>query len=287
MVERSVERCRSIGWSIMEHHSAALLARIYTTVGRLDDADTVISEALRGVRRILGPNITAFAVLRRAADIARLKGDLDAARAYIEEARLAAARDDLQVVGESATAYQSALIARDDDNLKHARTLLDGMFQSLDGPSPEYDAVTPPEVRLAEAGVELRRNDPNRALEELRDVLAAPSHLSHTDTLNAVDLTAITLAQQGRAEHAAHLLGAVDRERERTGLVIQAPDLSLRESAIHDTKSNLGDRWANALAEGGTMTLDEAFVYASTETNASGDTLAATPHTTDETFSAS
>ena len=66
-------------------------------------------------------------------------------------------------------------------------------------------------------------------------------------------------------------VGAVDRERERTGLVVRLPDRSLRESAIHDTQSVLEGGWDRALAEGRSMSLDEALVYAAALVSGGGD----------------
>ena len=118
-----------------------------------------------------------------------------------------------------------------------------------------------------------------RALDDLRGVLGAVSHLSHMDTLLAVDLTAIALAQRGHARHAARLFGAVDHERERTGLVVEPPDRPFRGSALHDTQSNLGHDWAGDLAEGRAMTLDEAYDYATMAASAGDGPLDPTSHT--------
>lgn len=267
MAERGVESCRETGWSVMACHAAALLAWVYTEMGRFDDADEVVEEALRGVRRILGPSITTFAVLWEAADLARRSGDLDRARACLEAAQVGKEQDEASAQIRSGTAYLSALIARDDHDLDRARSLLDDLPQCLDGQNPEYDGASPAEVRLAEASVEVRRSDPDRALEELRAVLAEPGQLSHSLTVHALDLAAIAFAQQGGAEVAARLAGAVDRERERTGLILQPLNEPIRTAALLDARAILGETWDETVAQGRAITLTEAFDLAAIEAN--------------------
>ena len=103
-------------------------------------------------------------------------------------------------------------------------------------------------------------------------MLAEPENLPHAVAVVAVDLTAIALAQQGKADQAACLLGAVDQERERTGLVIRPPDEPLRESAIHDAQSILGDTWGLVVNQGSTMTLGSAVEYAADQIDAGTET---------------
>jgi hypothetical protein len=171
-----------------------------------------------------------------------------------------------------------ALIARDEGDFEQARDILDDALQCLE--DLEHANLGPwarSEFRTTRASVELRRDEPDRALEDLTAVLAEPDVPSHIGKVLAVELTAIALAQQGKAEQAARLLGAVDRERERTGLVIRPPDVPLRESALHDIQSILGPDWASSEAQGRTMTLNEAFDYAATESSVDEDALGTTP----------
>ena len=62
------------------------------------------------------------------------------------------------------------------------------------------------------------------------------------------DLTAIAFAQQGRAEVAARLKGAVDREREQSGVIVQPPDAPLRASAIGHAQTAFEGDWEAAVA---------------------------------------
>jgi hypothetical protein len=223
------------------------------------------------VRRIVGFNPTASTVLTRAADVARLQGNLNLARRYVDEIERMAKRQDDPMAADDTRAQavaEAALIARDDHEQDHASELLEGLADSMKGHGQASDPLTIPRVRIARASVELDRNDPARALEDLRALLVEPERLFHGDALEVVDLTAIALAQQGNAPQAACLLGAVDRERDDCGLVIYPPDKSLRESAIRDTRSILKHNWDSAVAEGRTMTLDEAVVCASNAASA-------------------
>ena len=267
MEERSVALSRLCEWRMQECHAVAVLARVYAAIGRLDEAAAVIAEAVPVARRILGPNFTALVVLLRAADIARLKGDLDRAISCVEEARLAIERDDIQEQGAVATIHQSALIARDEQDHGRARELLDGLVERFVVSGQASNRVSLPQVRIARAGVELRGGDPDRAMEDLASILADPSQLSHLDSVEAVDLTAIAFAQRGRAEIAARLKGAVDGERERSGLVVQAPDVQLRETAMQYAQDAFDGDWGAVVEEGRAMTLDEAVELARSETS--------------------
>jgi hypothetical protein len=57
---------------------------------------------------------------------------------------------------------------------------------------------------------------------------------------------------------AARLFGAADRERERTGLVVEPPDRPLLDQAKERVRSQLGDGWDAEYERGRTMSLDEA-----------------------------
>jgi hypothetical protein len=113
-----------------------------------------------------------------------------------------------------------------------------------------------------QASVDLRTGRPDRASVMLGYVLAEADSLTHKGSLDTIDLVAITLAQQGRAEEAAVLFGAVDRERHETGLVIQPPDRALRKEAVQMARAALGDRWEAAYQQGQNMSLDQATDYA-------------------------
>jgi hypothetical protein len=123
-------------------------------------------------------------------------------------------------------------------------------------------------MRIARASVHLRTDDPDRALEDLGAVLAEPGRLFHYDALEAVDLAAIALGQQGKADEAVRLLGSVDRERDRCGLVVPPPDMSLRETAMSHTQTALGHGWDTAVEYGRTMTLTQAIELAVSEIGA-------------------
>lgn len=274
--ERALELSRRSGWVMVETQSAAQLSWLYAARGRLDEAAALIAEAVPVARRILGPTLSRPLVPSRAASIARQQGRFDEACSYAEESLREAEQTEIGVWGE-ATALgairESALIARDEGDLDQAQDKLGYALQRLEG----FDHVSlgpwiRAELRTTRASVALRRNDPHGALEDLRGVLAKPENLSHAVALIAVDFTAIALAQQGKAGQAARLLGSVDQERERTGLVIRPPDEPLRESAIHDTQSILGDTWGLVVNQGSTMTLGDAVEYAADQIDADNET---------------
>ena len=75
-------------------------------------------------------------------------------------------------------------------------------------------------------------------------------------------MTAVALVKQGRAKDAARLIGAVDHEREQSGLAIQPPDEPIREAAMHQARSSLGEGWKAEVTKGSAMTLDQALDYA-------------------------
>ena len=272
MAERALELSRHSRWVFVETQSAAALVWLYAARGRLDEAAALIAEMVPIARRILGPTMSRPLIPWRAASIARQQGRFDEARSYVEESLRAAVQAGVGVWREAMPLYairESALISRDEGDLDQAQDIVGDALQRLE----DFDHVSlgpwiRAELLTTRASVALRGSDPHGALEDLRGVLAEPENLSHAVALIAVDLTAIALAQQGRAKHAARLFGVVDQERERTGLVVRPPDEPLRGSAIHDTRSILGHDWDSAVAEGRIMTLDEAVVHASNETNA-------------------
>ena len=154
---------------------------------------------------------------------------------------------------------ESALVARDQGDLDQARRILDNMTQQRGGPAnADLAWWIRYAVHTAQASVALRADNPRHALDYLRPVLAEPEELTHAWVLETVDLVAIALAQQGRAEQAALLLGAVDQERERVGLVVAPPDAPIREAAMLDAQAILGKGWDTAVQLGRATSLDEA-----------------------------
>ena len=70
----------------------------------------------------------------------------------------------------------------------------------------------------------------------------------------------------GDDARAARLWGAAETAREATGIALPAAERTLHEPYLASARSRLGDAaWEVALAEGRTMTIDEAAVYALTE----------------------
>jgi predicted ATPase/DNA-binding SARP family transcriptional activator len=271
MEERSAELSRRCGWRMQECHAIAVLSRVYAARGRLDEAAALIAGAMPEARRILGPNFTALVVLLRAADIARLGGDLSKARGYVEEARRSVERHDIQAQGMVAATYQAALIARDDQDQANARKLLDGLIRRFVVSGQASERVSLSQVHNARASVELRRADPKRALEDLGEVLAESRQLSHLDMVEAVDLVAIAFAQQGRAELAALLKGAIDHARDESCLAIYPPDESLRDEWMRHSQSILIDDWDTSVKRGRAMTLEDAVELATTEARSARD----------------
>ena len=291
LAERALELSRQSGWVMVECQVASGLAWLFAAGGRLDEAAALIAEVVPTARRIIGPTISRSIVPWRAASIARQQGRFDEARSYAEEARLAAEETETGERGETSTLWavrELALVARDEGNLDQAQDILDDALRRLE--DVEHASLGPwirAELRTTRASVDLRKGGPDQALEDLTEVLAVPDVLSHIDAVLAVDLTAIARAQQGRAEQAARLLGAVDNERERTGLVVRPPDRSLRKAAIHDTQSVLEGGWDRALAEGRSMSLDDALAYAAAQVGAVEYAPAVTPDTASGTDSLS
>jgi ATP/maltotriose-dependent transcriptional regulator MalT len=264
---------------MQECHATAVLSRVYAARGRLDEAAALIAEAMPAARRILGPNFTALVVLLRAADIARLRGDLSKARGYVEEARRSVERHDIQAQGMVAATYQAALIARDDQDQASARKLLDGLIRRFVVSGQASERVSLSQVHNARASVDLRRADPNRALEDLGGVLAESHRLSHLDMVDALDLVAIAFAQQGRAELAGRLKGAIDHARDESGLAIYPPDEPLRDEWMRHAQSILIDDWDTTVERGRAMSLEDAVELANTEAHSSRETRPGARHT--------
>ncbi|MEN8114779.1 MAG: BTAD domain-containing putative transcriptional regulator [Actinomycetota bacterium] len=285
MEERSVELSRLSGWLIGESTSAVVLTWLYAISGRLVEASALIHDVVPLVRRIVGFHVTTPAALIRAADVARLQGDLSMARGYVDEVEQMAERLDGQWadIVEAEAIYEAALIARDDHDQAHAGELLDGLAEDLDVHGQASDPMSIQRVRIARASVELGRGDPDRALEDLKALLGDPERLFHIDALEAVDLTAIAFAQQGRAEQAARLKGAVDRERDDCGLVIYPPDALLRKTAMRHAQTVVEDDWDAFVQQGRAMSLEEALAHAAAEADAAREPSVDTNHADDGT----
>lgn len=262
MAERSSRHSRRLNWRIMEGEAAALLAQVWVATGRLDEAARLMDDATQRARRILGPNITLRNVLLTAADVARLQGDFDTARSYIDETRRDIERRADGGGGAGALALASAaLIARDNHDLAEAQTLLSRAAQrlkQLEQPHPYLRAM----IRSDMASVALRdgRHDP--ALAHLGEVFAEPTQLDHLAAVNAVDLVAVALAQAGKADAAARLTGAVDSQREQHGLAIPPPEVSLRATSLDRARSPRADAWDAAVLAGRALTLAQAIALA-------------------------
>jgi predicted ATPase len=259
MAARSLETSRRWRYAVMAGFSAVQVAGICCLTGRLDEAAEVMAEAVPAARRILGPNITRVTVLREAAGIARLQGDLETARRLVEEAEQAGGHSD-DPDDQIHDIRESALIARDDGDLGLAAHLLDKAARLVDENGLHDYLLTP--IHEAFAGVELRRADPDVALTRLHDFLSETDRLAHFRIVTAVEMVGIALAQRRTAGPGARLLGAVDVERERTGLVGLPPDRLLREAADEQCRTLLRDDWGAATTEGREMSLDEAVDYA-------------------------
>jgi tetratricopeptide (TPR) repeat protein len=257
LLERSLELARSWRYPVWECHAAFLLSSVHAATGRLDESAAVLDEAIHRTRRLVGPNVTTAGVRLRAAHTARLRGELDEAQRHVDEAYRAADRDDM-LPWRRWAAENEALVARDRGNLGRARDLLEGAGLRR----AEQDQSELPLIRAAQAGVELRDGEPGRALQLLPEVLARPEWLSHLQAVEALDLTSIALSQSGQAEVAARVFGAAEAERERTGLVVQAPDRPLLDEAREQTRVVLADGWDSIYAKGRAMSLEEAVALA-------------------------
>jgi len=254
MAQRNLELSRRYAWRAMECQAAADLASVYIEQGHIGEASMLVGATLPIARRLLGPNVFKSILLHRAADLSRLRGEIDTARQYVDELRTAAEED----IGMRILATrQEALIARDGHDLRRARELLDAVAGSARGAGIAWSVV-----HTARASVELRAGDPDRALEHLQEVLAEPEQCIHRGVLEAVELAAFAFAQQEKTRHAVMLLGAAERARDETGTVVPPPDRPLRDAAIFRTQTALGSDWDTRLAEGRAMSLHEAAAYA-------------------------
>ncbi len=267
--ERALDLSRRSG-SVGDACQAAVdLAWLYAAQGRLDEAAAVISDAVLAARRIIGPSKSTSFVPWRAASIARQQGDFDEARTYAAEALEAVEEADIGSQGSTMaifTTRELALIARDEGHFDESHALLDDALRRLE--DIDHADIVPwalAAIRSVRASVYLRTNDPDLALQHLTAVLAEPHRMMHLESLVAVDLTAIALAQQGRAEPAAHLKGAVDRERETLDLVVRPPDKPLRATAMLLAQTQLGHEWNAAVMQGREMTLEAAIEFAAAE----------------------
>jgi tetratricopeptide (TPR) repeat protein len=262
MEERCLDLSRRGGWNVMHGHGGALVAWLYSLTGRLDEAAALIADTIPVARRILGPNITILSVLCGAADIARLRGDLDGARSHVEEARWSSKRDDILARSIKATTHQSALIARDDGAYEDALQMLDDLPLTLAGLGSDHDTELPPNLWTARASIEVRSENPAQALENLKRALDQPRDLAHLDALEAVETAAIALTQQEKAAQAATLFGAVEQERDDCGLVVPPPDRPVLETAMSHAQAALGYEWDAAANHGRSKTLEEATALA-------------------------
>jgi hypothetical protein len=84
-----------------------------------------------------------------------------------------------------------------------------------------------------------------------------------------LETAAVALVQAGQPAPAARIVGFIDHERERTGLVIQPPDESIRDEAIDEGRRQLGPDWDVEAKAGAAMTLEEAVDFALSEIAAS------------------
>jgi predicted ATPase/class 3 adenylate cyclase len=239
---------------------AAHLADIHIARGHLDEASTIINEALASARRSFGPDGSAHMIERgllRAVEIARFRGDYRSALEFLSELQ------QLELsVGDTWRVGQEALLARDRGELDHARKLLADASRRAEAGDDFFAGIELIFLSGWQAGIDLRVGRPDRACENLKYVLTQYDSLTHSQAVDAVDLTAIAFARLGRAEEAACLMGAVDRQREGTGLVIQPPDQALRTAAVDQVRTMLGDGWEAGYQQGHNMNLDEAVDYA-------------------------
>jgi tetratricopeptide (TPR) repeat protein len=261
MADRSLELSRRWGFRVVEGQAAVVSTATHIATGRFDEATELMREAVPKARRLLGPNVTTSAVLLWAAETARVRGDLAKAHQYVHEARRVSERNDMERWKLMASRRQ-ALITRDEGKYDSSAELLEAAVRrALDTGLDELV----PMLRSVQASVELRREEPVRALTLLVEVLADPDRLIHVEATEALDMVAIALVQLGRAESATQLLGAADRQREETGLVVSPPDRPILSEAVARAQTMLEDGWDATHSFGRTLTLDEALSLARVE----------------------
>ncbi len=260
---QSLELARDVDHRVLVVHAGLTLAHILTAQGNFDEAQRRVNEALPLVRQILGTNRSVPELLTGAATIARRRGDIDTARSLIQEYLNIS---DLDPGDRAYTQIEAARLACDQGNLNEAERLLAeaSIDLTMFGDYRQFFASV---VRSVEATIAARRREPERAL-ELLDGLLDPAD-RHGATLQHLDTIAIALIQKGDAAPAAKLVGFVDAERDRTGLVVPRPDHSFRESVIAEGRALLGPAWVKATEADAAMTLTEAIDFARRHTEAS------------------
>ncbi|MDH3518053.1 MAG: hypothetical protein OEM66_03930, partial [Acidimicrobiia bacterium] len=249
--ERSGVVARETGSRYMQTVSAMSTSLTYRLTGRLEEAAAVLGESLPLARSLLGTNPATPQFLLHAAGVARLQGDQRLARTYLDEAQSWCTREDQAWLRDMLT-HQEALIARDDGDPEEALVLLSGLEDDDD-------------FRLSQAGVQLRLGKPDVALELLQEAIAKADRLRHHHAVQATDTAAIAFSSLDKPRLAARLMGAVDAERETTGLVVPPPDRELRQAAVSHAQAILGEEWEREVKAGRSLSLDEAIGLARAE----------------------
>jgi tetratricopeptide (TPR) repeat protein len=110
----------------------------------------------------------------------------------------------------------------------------------------------------------LHSEGPERAHEHLRAVAADAAALGDIDlSIDVIDAAAAIWAGLGDADRSATLLGAAERQRELAGLPRPAPDQRQLDRFVEPVRESVGDRvWADALARGAALTVEQAVTVA-------------------------
>lgn len=110
----------------------------------------------------------------------------------------------------------------------------------------------------------LHSEGPERAHEHLRAVAADAVALGDIDlSIDVIDAAAAIWAGLGDADRSATLLGAAERQRELAGLPRPAPDQRQLDRFVEPVRESVGDRvWADALARGAALTVEQAVTVA-------------------------
>jgi tetratricopeptide (TPR) repeat protein len=252
---KSVEAARRVGHRVIETFGGTLLARRLAAVGRDDEAQTILAEAVPLLRRLLGMNLFVPMVFCWAANCARAIGNLEEAGELIDEAEAnAVGHEDAALIS-----HQRARLARDAGDLDQADRHLREAAHRKESLPPGSQVVFGRAICDTAASIAIRRKDHRDALDRLRECLSSDD--PHLAIISRLDTAAIALIQAGRPESGAVILGFVDHERERTGLVIPPADRAIRRQTIAAGRAALGSAWKAAARTGAAMTLDEAIEY--------------------------
>jgi predicted ATPase/DNA-binding CsgD family transcriptional regulator/Tfp pilus assembly protein PilF len=196
--------------------------------------------------------------------ILALNEDGDPARAtslWKESLALAREAGDTHRIGVALAALGYAALLQDDNERATAlceETL--AFAREHEDAGEEIVAETLINLGLAALG----QGEYERAISSFEEALAMSQRAGRKASLiNALEGIASLAGTLGEAPQAARLWGAAEAARESTGIALPPGEWALHEPRLNASRSKLGEgEWGEELAEGRTMSLEEAAEYA-------------------------